>query len=446
MKTSLFNTLLISLLFFSFTAQAQIITTIAGGNTVLGDGGPATNAGIDGPYDVALDGKGNFYITDGYHNRIRKVDTAGIITTIAGNDTEGYNGDGIAATAAQLNRPIGLVIDRHGNIYFSDAFNNRVRRIDTFGIITTVAGNGNTIYNGDNIAADSAAIWDPRFLALDDTGNLYIAEYEGHRIRKVSPLGIVTSVAGTGVAGYTGDGGLATDAQINMPYGIVLDGSNIIFSDASENVVRRVDTSGNITTIAGKYGATALGDGGPADSAMLNGPIGVKLDVFGNLYIADGHHNRIRRVDRNSPSITTIAGNGTLGFSGDNGPATNAEFRLPAGLAIDASGNIYIADFGNQRIRFIKDGAVAIRSPDVVTLSLSLYPNPSTGSFTCLVQAKENVPLQYTITDVLGAVVVAAHGVTNSLMPFRIDVPSGIYYLRCATQQSVANSILSIDR
>ncbi len=444
MKTtlSLFVTLLLT-----FYAHGQIITTIAGSSgTSLGDGGPATNASLIGPFDVALDGKGNYYITDGYHDLIRKVDAAGIITTVAGNGGEGYNGDGIPATMAMLNRPIGLLVDHWGNIYFSDAFNHRVRKVDTTGIITTVAGNGNTVYNGDNIAAVSAAINDPHFLALDDSGNLFITEYEGRRIRKVNPSGIIATIAGTGIAGYSGDGGPATAANINMPYGIVLDSGNIIFSDDQEDVVRNIDAAGIITTIAGDPVATTPGDGGPATAARLNGPIGVALDAAGNLYIGDASYYRVRRVDRYTRIISTIAGTGTVGFSGDGGPATNAKVSQPAGLAFDTSGNLYIADFGNYRIRLIHNAALSVGSPSMSATSVSVFPNPSSGLFTCIVHSEENLPVQYTVTDILGTVVATANGVANKPALFGSSLAPGIYYMRCATRNSIGNVVICITR
>ncbi len=444
MKTtlSIFVTLLLT-----FYAHGQIITTIAGSSgTSLGDGGPATNASLIGPYDVALDGKGNYYITDGYHDRIRKVDSAGTITTVAGSGMTGYNGDNIPATTAMLDRPVGLVVDRHGNIYFSDAYNNRVRKVDTAGIITTVAGNGNTLYNGDNIAADTAAISDPHFLALDESGNLYITEYGGHRIRKVNAAGIITTIAGNGVAGYTGDNGPATAARINTPYGIVLDSGSIIFSDAQEDVVRKIDASGIITTMVGDPMATTPGDDGPATAARLNGPIGVALDAAGNLYIGDASYYRVRRVDRYTRIISTIAGTGTLGFSGDGGPATNAKVSQPAGLAFDTSGNLYIADFGNFRIRLIHNAALSAGSPSMSATSISAFPNPSSGLFTIMVRSTESLPLRYTLTDMLGTAVATAYGNTNMPARFQVSVPAGNYYMRCASPRAVAGVVISITR
>lgn len=427
--------------------HAQIITTIAGnGGLTLGDGGPATNAGFNNPYDVALDGLGNYYITDGDHNRIRKVDAAGIITTVAGNGTAGYNGDGIAATAAMLNRPVGLAIDHQGNIYFSDAVNNRVRKIDTAGIITTIAGNGSAVYNGDNIPADSAAISEPHFLALDDTGNLYIAEHAGARIRKVNSLGVITTVAGTGETGYTGDGGPATAAKIAGPYGIVLDSGNIIFSNSLADVVRKIDASGIITTIAGYHYATTLGDGGPADSARLDGPVGVKLDAGGNLYIADANQNRVRRVDKYTHIITTIAGKDTFGFSGDGGLAINAKLFAPTGLAFDTSGNIYIAVLDNQRIRFINNAALGINTPQLLVPSfISVYPNPNSGEFVLQIKCSEVQPIDIIITDVIGRMIYLARTESEQQKKIQLDQPAGTYFVTVRTAKGVLTEKMTIE-
>ena len=443
MKKILF---LYAALLLTFAVRGQIITTIAGtGDSLLGDGGPAINAGVSGPYCVALDGHGNFYISDGNHARIRKVDSACTITTIAGNGTEGYNGDSIAATSAMLNRPNGIVVDHLGNVYFSDAGNNRVRKITTAGIITTIAGNGSATYNGDNILADTAAIAAPHFLALDDTGNLYIVEHTGSRIRKVSPSGMINTVAGTGVVGNTGDGGPATAAKIAGPYGIVLYNGSIIFSDATADVVRKIDASGIITTIAGNPTATAIGDGGPADSARLNAPIGVAVDAAGNLFIADANQHRIRRVDGLTHIISTVAGNGSFGYSGDGGLAANAQLMTPEGLALDTAGNIYIADYDGYRVRFINNATLALSSvPDAIA-SVSLYPNPATGDFVLLVNAAGDDRVEVFIADAAGRVVYQAAGRTNHTLTLKPGQPAGVYLVTVRTHQGIITRKLVIE-
>ena len=443
MKKILF---LYAALLLTFAVRGQIITTIAGtGDSLLGDGGPAINAGVSGPYCVALDSHGNFYISDGNHARIRKVDSAGTITTIAGNGTEGYYGDSIAATSAMLNRPNGIVVDHLGNVYFSDAGNNRVRKVTTAGIITTIAGNGSATYNGDNIPADTAAIAAPHFLALDDTGNLYIVEHTGSRIRKVSPSGMINTVAGTGVVGNTGDGGPATAAKIAGPYGIVLYNGSIIFSDATADVVRKIDASGIITTIAGNPTATAIGDSGPADSARLNAPIGVAVDAAGNLFIADANQHRIRRVDGLTHIISTVAGNGSFGYSGDGGLAANAQLMTPEGLALDTAGNIYIADYDGYRVRFINNATLALSSvPDAIA-SVSLYPNPATGDFVLLVNAAGDDRVEVFIADAAGRVVYQAAGRTNHTLTIKPGQPAGVYLVTVRTHQGIISRKLVIE-
>ena len=334
---------------------AGTITTVAGGGSDLGDGGPATSAQLRRPIGIAVDGTGNVYIADNRDHRIRKVDTSGTITTVAGTGAGGFSGDGGPATSAQLRRPRGVALDGAGNLYIADSENNRIRKVDTSGTITTVAGGGSDL--GDGGPATSAQLRRPIGVAVDGTGNLYIADTDSYRIRKVDTSGTITTVAGTGAGGFSGDGGPATNAQLSFPMGVALDGAgNVYIADNFNYRIRKVDTSGAITTVAGT-GAGGLsgdggdlGDGGPATRAELNQPTGVALDSAGNLYIADLANNRVWKVDTNG-AITTVAGTGVEGFSGDGGLATSAELNGPQGVALDSAGNLYVADTGNQRIR-----------------------------------------------------------------------------------------------
>jgi sugar lactone lactonase YvrE len=436
---------LFTFLLFSFAAHGQIITTVAGSNdTALGDGGLAVDAGLDGPIGVALDGSGNFYIADTYHDRIRKVNAAGIITTIAGNDTTSYNGDNIPATNAHLLIPADIICDQHGCLYFSDAYHNRVRKIDTNGIITTIAGNGTGGYNGDNILADSAEVYDPHAIAFDAYGNLYISDWGNHRIRMVNSSGIITTIAGTGIVGYTGDTGPATAAEINTPDGIVLDtAGDIYFSDAGANVVRKIDVSGIITTFAGDSTATALGDNGPADSARLSGPGALAIDGSNNIYISDVGHNRIRRVDAVSGIITTIAGVGISGFSGDSGPALDAEFNEPGAVTISPAGDFYISDFGNNRIRYIKN-TTAVNNIDKIENALNVYPNPNNGGFTVYIHTDNKEQIEIIITNTLGEKVVQKTVITDAPIYLQTDIPPGIYFLFATGKYGVLNKIINI--
>ena len=332
-------------------ATGWTIETVAGGANFGGDGGAATAAQLYLPSDVALDGSGNLYIADRVNNRIRKVDSTGNISTVAGTGTVGFSGDGGAATAARLDWPSGVALDGSGNLYIADGGNSRIRKVDSTGNITTVAGTGTVGFSGDGGAATSAQLRNPYDVALDGSGNLYIADTWNHRIRKVDSSGNISTVAGTGTDGFSGDGAAATAAQLNQPTGVAVDGSgNLYIADTVNHRIRKVDSSGNISTVAGTGTDGFSGDGAAATAAQLWSPSDVAVDGSGNLYIADKNNRRIRKVD-SSGNITTVAGTGTRGFSGDGAAATAAQLHWPEGMAPDGSGNLYIADTANHRIR-----------------------------------------------------------------------------------------------
>jgi len=335
----------------AYAASGYIINTVAGSDTsgYSGDGGAATSASLYAPSGVTGDSSGNLYIADTLNNRIRKVDVSGKISTVAGTGTGGYMGDGVAATSTWLNRPKGVAVDSSGNLYIADTWNNRIRKVDVSGEISTVAGTGYGSYSGDGGPATSAALNEPGAVAVDSSGNLYIADSSNHRIRKVDVSGKISTVAGTGVFGNSGDGGDAASAQISYPLGITVDGGENLYF-ASENQIRKVDASGKISKVAGldKYGFS--GDGGPAITSELFRPQGVAVDSSGNLYIADFLNYRIRKVDT-SGKISTVAGTGRPNYSGDGGPATGADLSGPSGIAVDSSGNVYFADNNTHRVR-----------------------------------------------------------------------------------------------
>ena len=301
-----------------------------------------------------MDGAGNLYIADTSNNRIRKVDTAGVITTVAGSGTYGFSGDGGAATSARLSFPYGVTPDGAGNLYIADTWNHRIRKVDTSGNISTVAGSGTAGFGGDggSATATAARLNLPGSVVLDALGNLYIADRLNNRIRKVDTAGVITTVAGSSTTGaFGGDGGAATAGQLNTPAGVALDRSgNLYIADRDNRRIRKVDTAGVISTVAGTGTLGFSGDGGAATAARLSSPSGVVVDWAGNLYIADQDSHRIRKVDT-AGGISTVAGTGTSGFSGDGGAAVAARLNAPYGVAVDGSGNLYIADGLNNRIR-----------------------------------------------------------------------------------------------
>ena len=333
----------------------RLIWTIAGNGITnyTADGIAATNSALNKPSGVTIGTGNRIYIADQYNHRIRWIKSNGVIETFAGTGTAGFNGDGIAATNAQLNFPADVAKDAAGNIYVADRDNNRIRMIDTNGVITTVAGSGVQGSSGDNGQAISARLYKPTGVALDAAGRLYIADCQNNRVRVVDTNGVITTLAGTGTPGFSGDNGPASSAKLNNPIRVTLDSlGNVYISDQNNQRVRKVSTSGTITTVAGSGTAGFNGDGGAATNAMMYKPYGLSADSAGNLYIADMGNQRVRMVDVNG-IIWTVAGTGTAGFSGDSGPATNALMNAPFGLASDAQGNIFFADNNNQRVRRI---------------------------------------------------------------------------------------------
>jgi len=340
--------------------SAGAISTAAGNGTYgySGDGGPATSAEEAEPSDVVFDTAGNVYIAEWANSRIREISAStGDINTVAGDGTPGYSGDGGPATSAELYNPGGIAMDSSGNIYIADTNNYRIRKVTaSTGIITTVAGNGTYGYSGDGGPATSAELAYPEKVALDGSGNIYIADSYNERIRKVTAsTGVITTVAGNGTAGYSGDGGPATSAELSSPAGVALDSSgNIYIADLSNSRIRKVTVStGVITTVAGNGTAGYSGDGGPATSAEIFFPFSVATDSGGNFYIADFDNCRIRLVTVASGTISTAAGDGTCGYGGDGGTAIGAELNSPIGVRMSVGGSLYIPDTYNNRTRSV---------------------------------------------------------------------------------------------
>ncbi len=444
------------LLLLPLFTKAQIINTFAGSAayTTSGDGGPAIDAGIYWPRGIAFDHKGNMYFVD--NNTVRKVDAAGIVTTIAGDGIPGFSGDSSLAVAAKLNDPQGMAIDKAGNLYIAEQNNHVVRKVDTNGIITTFAGN--YYYSGGYGAywgpADSAGLAWPTGLAFDTSGNLYIADMAGNinivNIATDSIMSILYNIHDTlftlGISDITG---------------VVVDNNgDIYFTGESNSAVYKISTggvnlaanyglidSGTVHIVAGSGGTSgSSGDGGPATAALLTFPYTLALDKYHNLYIADGDVTRIRVVDT-SGIIHTIAGDGTMGFSGDGGSALLAEMdNIGSGeafISLDTAGNLYISDNGNNRIRKVTAPMSAItlhsNAPGVAENRIMIYPDPATTQLT--VRSTNDLIHEMTITNVLGQKIQPA--VHCSQYSITVDVsewPDGVYFV-CVNNTEVSKFV-----
>ncbi len=380
-------------------AQGYIISTVAGGNPYspfynIGNGQQATNAFLNSPSGVAVDAAGNIYIADTGNNEVRKVNAAtGIISAFAGSTTGGFAGDGAAATSAQLHSPSAVTLDSAGNVYIADTANNRIRKVNTSGIITTVAGSSavSTGLIGDGGLATSAILNSPRGVMVDSSGNLYIADSGNNRVRKVGTNGIINTIAGngtTGTVGMVGDGGPAINASLSVPVGMALDSSgNLYIADSGENLIRKVTTNGNISSIAGNgENGYSPGDENLAIYAELNQPEGLAVDGSGNVYFSDTGNEVIREVTA-AGVISTIAGNQGIGNAGDGGPAGAASLDTPIAIALTSTGLIYIANSSNgyqdSEIRLLtpSTGALPVINNNGVVSVDSTFPIISPNSW-----------------------------------------------------------------
>jgi sugar lactone lactonase YvrE len=354
---------IVALLAAPFDCQGQAVITTSVGNGSLGftgDGGPASSATLGFVKGVAVDSVGNLYIADGLYNRIRKVDTSGIITTVAGNGVPFFAGDGGPGKNASISLcgvapHQGIAADNHGNLYIADCANNRIRKVDSSGIITTFAGiGGTTAFSGDGGPATSASLGLPYGVAVDGQGNVYIADTGNGRIRKVDTAGIITTVAGKGNGFILGDGGLATNAQLANPSDVVVDGQgNLYIADFGNSRVRKVNTAGIISTIAvGSFGVC------PSTGTYVDvgGVVDLALDSAGNLYMADESSDCVHKLDT-SGKVTTVAGGG-LALPGDGGPATSAALGKISDVDVDSQGNVFISDPNEFRIRKVTPAAI----------------------------------------------------------------------------------------
>jgi len=417
--------------------DSLIIYAYAGNatNGNSGNGGAATIAQISHPSSVASDCNGNTYIADYDNGVVRKVDATGTISIFAGNGTIGYSGDGGAATAAELSTPTGVAIDGYGNVYISDYNNMVVRKVNTDGIISTFAGNGGHGYSGDGGVATSAELNYPVGLAVDNANNVYITDYLNSVIRKVNTSGIITTVAGNGTAGYTGDNSAAISAQLNNPRGVAVDAAgNIYIADYGNNVIRKVNTSGIITTIAGNGTEGYSGDGNMATSATLNNPWGIAVDGHNNIYFSELHNNVIRKVD-STGMISTIAGNYALGegFSSNGKEGITAQLDQPMGISINCTGNLFIADNANYAVRilgaydrapFFTGGATQTMYTFSSVPSLSLNMNLAVADYDTLQNETWSI-----VTGPIGGTVSVSYSTVST---GNILTPSGLTYTTAA--------------
>lgn len=425
------------------SVSGQVITTYAGTGVAgySGDHGPAPSAKLDSPSCIVADAAGNVYINDQENSCVRKINTSGVITTIAGTGTTGSGGDGGPATLAKLTLNWGIAVDAAGNVFITDQGNYSVRKVNTSGIINTIAGIGSPGTGGDGGPATAASFKGPIGIAVDNAGNVYIGDQVARTIRKINPAGIITKFAGNGTYGYSGDGGPAVSAELSNTWGLATDAAgNVYICDGDNNCVRKVNTSGIISTVAGNGIMGGGGDGLPATDCNLNQPTGVYVDGAGNIYISDCHNNRIRKVNT-AGIIHTIAGNGATGFAGDNGPATDAHLYHPTSVTVDGNNNIYLADLDNIRIRKIFDN---LNFSGGHIQSMIACQNGSYVPINSLLSVNEQVA-GVTVTWSLASAphhgsAVAAYSVTSTVGTI---TPSGLSYTPAVTY--VGNDTFSVS-
>jgi uncharacterized protein (TIGR03437 family) len=426
-----------------------------GASNFAGDGGPASAAQLNGATAMSLDGEGNLYIADAANQRVRRISPGGAIDTVLGTGTAGFAVDFGSPAGAVFNMPRGVAAEPGGAIYVADTLNNRIRKYVPGGNVFTYAGNGNAAYFGDGGRAASASINAPEGLALDAAGNLYIADTNDNAVRKVTPDGVITTIAGNGLTGFAGDGGLATRAQLNRPRAVAVDAAgNVYVADTGNHRVRRVDTAGNIATIAGNGATDFLPDDSAGINSSLSDPRGVAVDSAGNVYISDTGHNRVRKLFPTG-AITTIVGHdGTCCYSGDNGLALTAQLNQPAGLMVDAAGKVYVADTGNSAIRMLRPIATTVTINAVTNAASNLTGPVSPGELVTLYGAGMDgvksvtfnglsAPVLYSTTNQVGAVV--PYAIAGSSAQVTVTTPAAISAPVSVTLAPVAPGIFTAD-
>jgi trimeric autotransporter adhesin len=430
--------LFIAACLFSIDTNAQIITTVAGDGIGFysGDGGQATDAELRVSCGVAVDKTGNIFIADNGNNRVRRVDAiTGIISTIAGTGSPGFNSDGIQATAANIGEPWNVALDSAGNVYIGDWYNDRIRKVTvSSGIISTVAGTGVLGFNGDGIQATAAQLEYAQGMYIDIHGDIYFADVDNQRIRKIDSTGIITTLAGNGGTGYNGDGIMATDAELYNPTTVYLDKvGNFYFPDYYNNEVRMVTVStGIISCVAGNGVGAFSGDGGPATAAEVYNPTGVALDVNGNIYISDYSNQRIREITASSGIINTVAGNGVAGYYGDGGLATSAEVNGPWDVQVTPTA-FYIAEWSGNKIRKVTLPVTTGIEQVSNGLNVSVYPNPATENITVQIDGADGTN-QFTLFNTVGQQIKQEYSNEKTTTIPVGNLSPGIYFLKILNQ------------
>jgi len=423
--------LLFLLNIFSSTAFCQVIYTIAGNDSTFGysgDGGPGINAKLHNPEGILLDGKGNLYICDVENFCIRKINltSGGIMNTVAGNGHQGYSGDGNVATDAELNGAFDLAFDKKGNLYIADANNNCIRKVSISDTISTIAGTGTAGYNGDSIPAVNATLNFPTGIAVDSAGNIYIADSRNYRIRKIDTAGMITTFAGTGVRGYSPDNSDIDTVRLDSLGSLRFDKKGVVFF--SDNVrIRKIDAR-KMTSIAGNGTVGYSGDGGYAITASIGGSV-IDIDSSGDIFIADVNANRIRKIS-SSGTITTIAGGGV--DLGENINPLSANLFAPQGVAVNANGDIYISDGGNNRVRVVTNH-LNVNNLSTLNVEMNIYPNPCHDKFTIQINTVIKETAELTISAIDGKELYHALVPTNAQTPIVTTLPAGCYTINANT-------------
>ena len=415
---------------FQRMAANGILFTVVGdgGGGFFGDGGPADNAGIAFPRGIAVDSSGNLFIADTGNHRIRRVDTNAMISTVTGGGTNDPDGGGQATNAA-LSYPCGVAADSSGNLFIADAGANRIYKVDTNGMIATVAGNGTNSFFGDGAQATNASLNNPAAVAADDFGNLFIADIQNNRVRMVDTNGIITTVAGDGTNGFSGDGASATNAELFSPTGLAVDASgNLFVADSANNRIRMVDTNGIITTVAGNGTNGFSGDGGVATNADLSNPTGVALDASGNLFIADGNNDRIRKVTFLGAAPTLNLNNLTMNDAGSYQVIVTSSV---ATLAVQWP-PVITSQPASQTVGVGSNATFSVTAEGMPPLSYAWYGNgnaiddATNASYTAnqVLPADSGSPFTCVITNVFGSVTSSVGILTVALPPVIVTQPS----------------------